>query len=50
MIMDLNLVGQCDGKVGLNTKYAMVKVSDNVEKNEPLSQAIVDMTNTKKNT
>ena len=48
LIVDLNLVGLFDRKVGLNTKCAMVKVSDNVEEDEPLSQALVDMTNTKK--
>ena len=46
--VDLNLVGLCDRNVGLNTKCAMVEVSENVEGDEPLSRPIVEMINTKK--
>ena len=44
---DLNLVCLCDRNVGLNTTYAIVKVLENVEEDEPLSQTRVDMTQTK---
>ena len=48
LIVDLNLMGLCDCNVGLNTKCAVVKVSENVEEDEPLSQALVEIINTKK--
>ena len=35
---DLNLLGQFDRNAGLSTKFALVKVSENVKKDEPLSQ------------
>ena len=44
---DLNLLGLFDRNVGLTTKCAMVKVSENVVKNEPLTQIRVDMINAK---
>ena len=44
---DLNLLGLFDCNVGLTTKYVIVKVSKNVEDDEPLSQTGVNMTNTK---
>ena len=44
---DLNLLGPFDRNFGLITKCATVKVSENVEKNKPLSQTQVDMTLTK---
>ena len=44
---DLRLHGLFDSNIGLTTKCTMVKVSENVEENEPLSQARVDLTNTK---
>ena len=44
---DSNLLGQFDRNVGLRTKLAMLKVSENVVKDESLSQTLVDMTNTK---
>ena len=47
---NLNLFGLLDFKVGLNTKCAMVKVSENVVEDEPLSQTRVDTTNTKNKT
>ena len=47
-IVDLNLVDLCDRNVGLNKKCVMVKVSENVEEDEALSQALVKMINTKK--
>ena len=47
---DLNLLGLFDRNVGLTTKGAMVKVSENVVEDEPLSQNRVDMTNTKNKT
>ena len=47
---NLNLLGLFDRNVGLTTKCTMVKVSENVEENIPLSQARVDMTNTKNQT
>ena len=48
LTVDLNLLGVCDRNVGLNTKFAMLKVSENVEEDELLSQTREDMTNTKK--
>ena len=47
---DSNLLGLFDRYVGLTTKCAMVKVSENVVEGEPLSQNRVDTTNTKKKT
>ena len=47
---DLNLLGLLHRNVGLTTKFALVKVSENIEKFEPLSQTHVDMTNTKNKT
>ena len=47
LIVDLNFLGLFDRNVGLTTKFAMVKVSENVKEGEPLSQTLVDMTNTK---
>ena len=47
---NLNLLSLLDCNVGLTMKYVMVKVSENVEEDEPLSQACVDMTNTKNKT
>ena len=47
---DLNLLGLFDRKVGLTSKCAIVKVSENVEEDEPLSQTGVDVTNTKTET
>ena len=44
---DLNLLGLFNRNEGLTTKCAMVKVSENVEEDEPLSQTRVNMTNTK---
>ena len=44
---DLNLLGLFDRNVSSTTKCAMVKVSENVKEDEPMSQARVDMTNTK---
>ena len=44
---NLNLLGLFDRNVGLTTKCAMVKVSANVVKDEPLYQTRVDTTNTK---
>ena len=40
------MLGLFDRNVGLTTKCAMVKVSENVVEDEPLSQIQVDMTNT----
>ena len=48
LIVDLNLVGLCDRNVGVNTKCALEKVSENVEEHVPLSQALVKIINTKK--
>ena len=48
LTVDLNLVGLCDHNLSLNTKCAMVKVIENVKEDEQRSQALVDMTNTKK--
>ena len=47
---DLNLLGLFDCLVGLTTKCAMVKVSENVVEEEPLQETRVDMTNTKNKT
>ena len=47
---DLSLLGLFDCNVGLTTKCAIVKVSENVVEEEPLSQTRVDMTNTKNKT
>ena len=41
---DLNLLCLFDRNVGLTTKCAMVKVSENVVENETLSQTRVDLT------
>ena len=46
---DLNLFGLFDRNIGLTTKCAMVKVSENVIE-EPLPQTPVDMTKTKSKT
>ena len=47
---DLNLLSLFNRNVGLTKKCAMVKVSENVKEDEPLPQALVDMTNTKNKT
>ena len=47
---DLNLLGLFDRKVGLITKYAMAKVSENVVDDELLSQTQADTINTKNKT
>ena len=39
---NLNQLGLFDRNVGLTTKSAMVKVSENVEEDEPLFQTRVD--------
>ena len=44
---DLNLPGLFDRSVGLTTKCALMKVSENVEQDETLSQTRLDVTNTK---
>ena len=44
---DLNLLGLFDRNVGLSTKCAMEKVSENVVEDEPLSQTRVNTTNKK---
>ena len=49
LLAHLNLVGPCDCNVGLNTKCTLVKVSENVEEDEPLSQTLVEIFKTKKN-
>ena len=49
-IVNLNLVGLCDFNVGVHTKCALVKLSENVKEHEPLSQALVKIINTKKQT
>ena len=41
------MLGLFNRNVGLITKYAMVKVLENIEEEEPLLQTRVDMTNTK---
>ena len=46
--MELNLAGLCDRNVGLNAKWTLGKVSENVKELEPLSQALVKIINTKK--
>ena len=47
---DLNLLVLFDRNIGLTTKCVMVKVSENVEEDKPLSQTQVDTTNRKTNT
>ena len=47
-IVNLNLVGLCNRNVSLHTKCASVKLSENVKKHEPLSQALVKIINTRK--
>ena len=47
---DLILLRVFDRNVGLTKKCAMVKVSENVVEEKPLSQTGVDMTNTKNKT
>ena len=47
---DLNLLGLFDRNKGLTTECAMVKASENVEEDEPLSQTRVDVINTKNKT
>ena len=47
---DLNLLGLFDRNVGLTTTCVMVKVSENVVEEEPLSQTRLDMTYTKNKT
>ena len=47
---DLNLLSLLDCNIGLTTKCATTKVSENVKKDEPLSQTRVDMTNTQNKT
>ena len=42
-----SLVGLCDRSVDLNTKCALVKVSETFEELELLSQALVKIINTK---
>ena len=49
-IVHLKLVGLCERNVGLNTKCALVKVSENVKEHGPLSQAPVKIINTKNKT
>ena len=44
---NLNLLGLFDCNVGLTTKCALMKVLDNVEEDEILSQTWLDVTNTK---
>ena len=44
------MFGLFDRNVGLTAKYAMVKVSDNVVEEEPLSQTRVNTTYTKNKT
>ena len=48
LAVDLISLGLCDRNVGLNTKCALVKVSEHVEEHEPPSQALVKIINTKK--
>ena len=47
---DLNLLGLFDRSVGLTAKCALMKVSENVEEDETLSQTRLDVTNTKSKT
>ena len=47
---NLNLLVLFDRNIGLTTKCAMAKVSENIVKVEPLSQTRVDTTNTKNKT
>ena len=44
---DLNLLGPFDRNVVLTTKGVLMKVSENVEEDETLSQTRLDVTNTK---
>ena len=44
---DLNLLGLFNRYVGLTTKCATVKVSENIVEEQPQSQTQVDMANTK---
>ena len=44
---NLNFLGLFDRNVDFITKFAMVKVSENVEEDEPLPQTLVNMTHTK---
>ena len=44
---DLNLRGLFDRSAGLTTQCAFMKVSENVEEDEALSQIRLDVTNTK---
>ena len=44
------MLGWFDHNVGLTKKCAMVKVSENVVEDEPLTQTRVDTTNTKNKT
>ena len=44
------MLGLFDRSVGLTAKFATMKVSENVEEDESLSQTRVDMTNTKNKT
>ena len=44
---DLNLLGLFDCSIGLTAKCALIKVSENVEENETLSQTRLHVTNTK---
>ena len=44
---DLNLLGLFDRSVGLTTKCALMKVSENVKEDVTLSQTRLDVTNTK---
>ena len=48
--MGLNLLDMFDCNVGLTTKRALVKVSENVAEDEPQSQTQFDMTNIKNKT
>ena len=50
LTVSLNLLGLFDRNIGLTTKCDLVKVSENVEEDEPLSQTGLDMTNTKNKT
>ena len=50
LTVSLNLLGQFDRNIGLTTKCDLVKVSENVEEDEPLSQTGLDMINTKNKT
>ena len=50
MVLDLDLHGLFDRNVGLTAKCALVKVSENVEEDEHLSQTRLETTNTKNKT